>query len=333
MPDENSLNKAKRETALKLLDETDPELVKRFREELNQRNKRKNNLQPLGDETEDVLKIHPGFWMNASFIRWQLLKRNKNYEYWAYDFFWDNRDFFRNYLVELIGNYRPREGESFLTWQARIHRETFKKLSDVDIQWKITAKSVIWRKIPKGLPDRWIPIPVDVTFPHPRVLSLLTASTVGLVVTPVPFDDMKQIQLRGYSLWVDLTNTWQAIKVDIRSYESLLRINTKQEMDQAILEAKKQLSSDLLKRKRNSTPKRTRPRKRDPEPPRIARILAAWDLKQSGKSYPQICQELWPDEYSRTSLRDIDGNPSSLLTRARDHVRDAERLIQSVFSC
>src|SRR5262249_54336147 len=157
MPDENSLNKAKRETALKLLDETDPELLKRFREELNQRNKRKNNLQPLGDETEDVLKIHPGFWMNASFIRWQLLKRNKNYEYWAYDFFWDNRDFFRNYLVELIGNYRPREGESFLTWQARIHRETFKKLSDVAIQWKITAKSVISRKIPKGLLYRSIP--------------------------------------------------------------------------------------------------------------------------------------------------------------------------------
>lgn len=36
----------KRERALKLLDETDPELAKTFREELKERNKRKNDLRP-----------------------------------------------------------------------------------------------------------------------------------------------------------------------------------------------------------------------------------------------------------------------------------------------
>jgi hypothetical protein len=332
MPNKKNIDEAKRERALKLLEESDPETAEILREQLKKRNKRKENPRPLGDETEDLLAIHPSFWMNASFIRWQLLKRNKNYEYWAYEFFWDNREFFTNHFAELVGSYRPKEGQSLLNWGARVQQKTFRKLTDVDMQWKLTAKSVVWRKVPKSLPDRWIPIPIEVSFPHPHVLRLLTASTVGLAVTTVPFDDMKEIQLRGRSLWVDLTKTWQEIKADIRSYESLLRINSEREMAETVLEAKKQLAIDLRRRKRNSTPKRNRSRKRDSEPPRIARILAAWDLKQKGKSYAQICKELWPEEASRTSLRDIDGNPSSLLKRARDHVRDAERLIQSAFS-
>jgi hypothetical protein len=318
------------EYALKLLDDSDPESAKITREALKSKRRKEIAPQKLGDETEDLLKIHPSFWMDASFIKWQLLKRNKNYDYWAYDLFWGNHEFFKNHFGELIDSYRPREGETFRTWEGRVRRETLKKLTDIDIQWKIAAKSVVWKKAPAGLPGRWPPLPVEISFPHPRLLSLLTASTVGLAVTPVPFDDMRQIQVRGHSLWVDLTKTVKEIEADIRSYESWLRINTEQEMEHAILEAKEQL--DLRKRKRNSTPKRNRPRKRDPEPPRIARILVAWDLKQEGNSHAQICEKLWPVEASRADLRDIDGNPSSLLTRARNHVRDAERLIQSVFS-
>ena len=79
MPDK-PLTKA--EYALKLLDESDPESAQIAREALKNASKRKPiAFQPLGDETENLLKIHPSFWMNASFIKWQLLKRNKNYEY------------------------------------------------------------------------------------------------------------------------------------------------------------------------------------------------------------------------------------------------------------
>jgi hypothetical protein len=296
-------NLTKIEYALRLLDESDPEAAKIVREELKNASKKKDVAgQSAGDETEDLLKIHPSFWMNASFIRWQLLIRNKNYEYWSRDLFWDNHQFFQNYFSELIRNYRPREGEDFLHWKVSVQRKTLKKLTDLEMQWKIAAKSVVWKKVPGTLPDRWLPLPTEIRFPHPQILGLLTASTVGLAVTPVPFDDMKQIQLRGRSLWVDLTYMWREIKADIRSYEKFLRINTRQEMTQSILEAKKQLQSDLRKRKRNSTPKRNRPRKRDPEPPRIARILTARDLKQDGNSYVQICKKLWPVEASRTDL-------------------------------
>jgi hypothetical protein len=50
MPDKNSLNH-KRETALKLLEESDPELAKALREELKNRGKAKS--QPSGDEVQD----------------------------------------------------------------------------------------------------------------------------------------------------------------------------------------------------------------------------------------------------------------------------------------
>ena len=332
MSNKKPFDEAKRERALKLLEESDPETAELVRGELEKRNKRKENPRPLGDETEDLLTIHPSFWMNPNFIRWQLLRRNNNYRSWADELFFNNYDFFNNRFPSLFKGYRPKEGQSILDWGSRVQRDTLKTLTDLDMQWEVTAKSVVWPKIPKSLPDRWLPIPFEISFPHPRLLSLLTASTVGLAVTTVPFESMKRIHLENRDLWVDLAYPWRTIREDIRSYDLFLEIETEEEMTQALFEARKQLEIPLRQRKRNSTPKRTRSRKRDSEPSRIARSLVAWDLRQDGKSYAQICKELWPEDVSRCSLRDIDGDPSSLLKRARDHVKDADQQIRSAVS-
>jgi hypothetical protein len=300
----------------------------------------------------DLLTLHPSFWrgeviyyraprLNArevtterSFEKWQALRRNSNYADWARRTFMDNKDFFcgkaffKHYFST---DYTPQPKETFTQWRYRVIDKTRRVKTPDEIEWEIMTKKVVWNKNPKGLPDRWLPIPSEFHFPHPHMLRLLS---VELSVSPVPLPRTAKIVVLGRSLWVNMSCSQQQLIRDILSYDSLLHIETKARRDQAKFEAKEQLKTALAHRPRSTTPKRHRIRKRDAGAPRPAQMFTAWDMHQVGGSYRKIAAVLWPNEYAKAvnqgTLR-VDGNRGSLLQRAKDLVKDADRLIGASF--
>jgi hypothetical protein len=349
MPDKDlpvdllQLDEAKRERALKLLDETDPGLAKRFREELKKRSKRKNDLR-----TVDLLQLHPSFWsIRQGFYLWQLLRRKP--EYCDAEVFKsrDSAVFTESFYSRFYENYPPRPNESFPRWSVRIIQKagSTKALSGRERE---VILSPDYLPDTLRLRDRWPPVPPEIEFPHPHVLDRLTHSSIGVAVSTVPSEDMSKIQINGRSFWVDLNFSLKQICTEIfedfglsgwRSWAGS-RENLTAEQRKArramTKELKSQLAALLRQRNRDTDQKRQRQRKRSPEPPKIARALVAWDLKQVGKSYRQIIEVLYPDELARLTahrkpLRDA-GVRDTLLDRAKEHVKYADKRIRSAFS-
>jgi len=100
-------------------------------------------------------------------------------------------------------------------------------------------------------------------------------------------------------------------------------------------ELKSQLPAVLRQRNRDTDQKRQRQRKRT-EPPKIAQALVAWDMKRTGSSYRQIVEALWSDDVERLKQQGkhlrLAGERGTLLDRVKEHVKYAEKRIQSAFS-
>ena len=158
------------------------------------------------------------------------------------------------------------------------------------------------------LPDRWPPVPPDKVFPHPYVLERLTDSGIGVAVLTVPFPHLKEIVLDRKSYWVDLAFTFREICSDIFGYLGLQgwradwrenctadQVRERRRIEKLV---EQELSKFTRKKKRNPITKRSR---RDflEGPLKLPRALVAWDMKQSGKTYRQIIDTLWPDDASR----------------------------------
>src|SRR5262245_18249867 len=115
MPPENFLNQAKREQALKLLEEGDPELGKTLREEFQKWNKRKDDVHPVS-----LFQLHPSFWsIRHGFYLWQLLRRKP--EYCDAEVFKsrDSAIFTESFYSRFYENYPPKLNESFSRWSVR----------------------------------------------------------------------------------------------------------------------------------------------------------------------------------------------------------------------
>ena len=178
-----------------------------------------------------LLELHPSFWTGEiisdaapvptrrkvrterSFISWQALRRNSKYAAWASNCFFENYDFFNGkpFFDRYFANYAPEASETFSHWHSRVISKTRRRKTSTDLEEEILVKKVVWKNLPKSLPDRWYPIPAQIEFPHPYVLSLLTKTTVGLCVSTVPFNEMLQIHVKGRSLWVDLSGSSREI--------------------------------------------------------------------------------------------------------------------------
>lgn len=275
---------------------------------------------------EYLLPIDQSFWLlDRGFVRWQLLRRNERYKTWV-----ENRlsgsQRLKAQLPRYFRDYRPEKSETFNSWEDRVWRETAVKKNHLEMQREIKAASGAWRDLPSPLPDRWLPVPTDINFPHPKILNLLTATTVGFGATTVPFSGMKSVQIEGRSFWVDLSHSFRKIDKEIRDY---LGVESSRQITDKL---KTGLAKELLHRQRNTVAIRKRNhRKRGEEtPPRMARILCAWDLKQSGRTYREIVQILWPEEFSGQALRRF-GSRQALLQRAKEHVKNASKLIAAAF--
>jgi hypothetical protein len=301
----------------------------------------------------NLLELDPSFWSGEiisfsaprlsarkatterSFERWQALRRNSDYADWAFETFADNRDFFcgKAFFDRYFTPYEPKPNETFTTWRQRIIDETRRPKSSDDMEWETRAKQVVWAKNPAFLPDRWLPIPAVIAFPHPNVLQLLTP---GLSVSSVQLPKTAEITILGRQLWVDLSCSKQELVRDILAYESFLKIESAAQRSQAKSEADQQLTEVFQHRPRSVTPKRRRKRKRDPQPPLLAQKFTAWDMWQDGTSPREIAAILAPKEYADTvnqkKLRTKWGDRGPLLERVKYYIKDAERLIRASFS-
>jgi len=187
----------------------------------------------------NLLKLHPTFWTGEivshsspaltantrrvrtekSFLRWQALRRNKDYDSWAFNVFVENRDFFcgKSFFDRYFTNYPPEPSDTFAQWYYGVLDKTKRLKTSDELEWEISAKKVVWVKTPECLPARWLPIPSQIEFPHPAVLRLLTPMQAGLCVSPVLFSGMIKINVAGRSLWVDLSCSLPQIIRDILS--------------------------------------------------------------------------------------------------------------------
>jgi hypothetical protein len=296
----------------------------------------------------DLLQLHPSFWSTRQgFYLWQLLCRKPEYRSAEVFKSRDSAIFTESFYSRFYENYPAKPNETFSWWSSRVIRmaPSTKPLHGREKEVILSPQF-----LPESLhlPDRWPPVPPECEFPHPHALDRLTHSSIGVAVTTVPFEDMSKIQINGRSFWVDVNFSLKQICTEIfedfglsgwRSWAgSREKLTAEQRKARRAMtkELKSQLAALLRQRNRDTDQKRQRQRKRSPEPPKIARALVAWDLKQVGKSYRQIIEVLYPDELARLKahrkpLRDA-GVRGTLLDRAKEHVKYADKRIRSAFS-
>jgi hypothetical protein len=310
MPNKKNLDKAKRERALKLLDETDPGLAKRFREELKKRSQRKDDLRPA-----DLLQLHPSFWsIRRGFYRWQLLSRKQEYRDAEVFKSRDSAIFTGSFYSRFYENYPPKRNERFSRWSVRTIQRAGSTKSLSGREREVVLSPDFFPDTLR-LPDRWPPVPPEIEFPHPHVLDRLTSSSIGVAVVTGPFPDMSKIQINGRVFWVDLNFSLDEICKDIFGYfglEGLARAEVRERRRLSRL-VKTQLGDSLRHRKRNE------------DPARLARALHAWDMKQDGATYRKIAETQKQVSREKKLTR-------AAIDRAKKDVRYIKHLIKVSFS-
>jgi len=296
----------------------------------------------------DLLQLHPSFWsISRGFYLWQLLRRKPEYRSAEVFKSADSTIFTKGFYSRFYKNYPPKPNESFPRWSVRTVQQAgnTKSLSGRE---KEVILSLGFLPDALRLPDRWPPVPPEIEFPHPHVLDRLTHSSIGVAVVTIAFADMSKIQINGRFFWVDLNFPLKQICTEIfeyfrlsgwrlwaggREYLTAEQVKARRAITK---ELKNQLGALIRQRNRDTDQKRQRQRKRSPEPPKMARALVAWDMKQTGRSHRQIAEALFPDEVARLKqhkkpLRDA-GVRGTLLDRVKEHVKYAKKRIRRAFA-
>src|SRR5262245_14352269 len=208
MPTENSPNRAKRERALKLLEESDPETAELVQEKLNELEDRKQPARVLrlpvnpeiipprftvkkaGFTLPKVwpLSIDKSFWADWAFVKWQALRRNRLYRRsikTAYKFKPD--DFFDSTQIgHLIRDHTPPSRASanpLLMWRIWAIRQSFQMKTREQIETEVTERVVAKDFSTKRI-NLW-PVRPDVCFPHPYFLDKIRPVPFAIPVKPV----------------------------------------------------------------------------------------------------------------------------------------------------
>jgi hypothetical protein len=300
------------ERALTLLEESDPQLVETVREAL------KNRREPMS-----LLRLHPSFWTRKKgFATWQLLRRKPEYRDAEVFRSRDSAVFTESFYSRFYKNYPPDPNESFPRWSARTVQQARspKSLSGRERE-SILSPGFLPDTL--RLPERWPPVPPEIDFPHPYVLERLTSSTIGVAVVTVSFPGLKEIQVDGKRFWADLNFLFDDICKDIFGYfglegwrddkrENLTRAQTRERRRVERL-VKTQLANSLRHRKRNV------------DPSRFARALQAYDMKKSGATYRKIAETPKQTTGGKKLTR-------AAIDRAKKDVRYKKHLIKVSFS-
>ena len=299
------------ERTLRLLEESDLQLVETVREAL------RNRSEPMS-----LLRLHPSFWTRKKgFATWQLLRRKPEYRDAEVFRSRDSAVFTESFYSRFYKNYPPDPNESFPRWSVRTIQQA---RSPKSLSGRVVLSPNFFPntlRLPKG----WPPVPPEIEFPHPYVLDRLTSSSIGVAVVTVSFPGLKEIQVDGKRFWVDLNFSFDEIRKEIIGYfglegwrewpggrENLTGVEVVERRRISRL-VKTQLEDSLRHRKRNA------------DPARLARALHAWDMKQGGATYRKIAETSKPLS-GRKELA------TAAIDRAKKDVRYINHLIKVLFS-
>jgi hypothetical protein len=292
------------EYALKLLEESDPDLAKAVR----------------------LLLLHPSFWsISKGFYRWQLLRRKP--EYWDAEVFKsrDSAIFKESFYSRFYEDYPPtKPNESFSRWSVRTIQQAGITESLSGREREVTLSPDFFPDALR-LPERWPPVPPEIEFPHPNVLDRLTSSSLGVAVLTVPFTDLKEIQVDGKRFWVDLNFSLDEVCKDIFGYFGLegsrYWAGGRENPAGAQVRERRRLSRVVTNQLGDSL----RHRKRNADPGRLARALLAYDMKQHGATYRKIAETPKPVSGDKRLIR-------AAIDRAKKDVRYIKHRIKVSFS-
>jgi hypothetical protein len=342
-----NFDEAKRERALKLLEESDSELAETIRDKLKEREDRKQTTRvfrlPVNPsiippkKAGSMLQVWPlsidrSFWEDWAFVKWQALRRNPLYRRSIKRAYKLNPAIFQSTLSHLFQDYSPPSKpfkNPFFAWCIwAIHQSVRMKTSDqieIEVTERLMAEEFSTKKI-----NLW-PVRPDVCFPHPYFLDKLRPVPFAIPVKPVDRKDKVPLYAvlaktglqKPKYLWLDISLPKDVLRRAASEYLRELR---------SILRQKHQVFN--LKSVLSSVQQQIPRRAVSLHAEKVPYWFAAWDLREAGLEFPQIAGYLFPKEYDPN---DPDGYPTLhggtkylAVQRVQDYYDQAKLLINLI---
>ena len=192
--------------ALKLLEESDPELAKRFREELEKQQEQKQKpswrvavdpsiipprfaVKKGGLTLPQVwpLSIDKSFWEDWAFVKWQALRRNPRYQREVRKLYRLSPEIFQSAEVKhLFQNYNPsphRSENPLHAWRMETVSKSVRMKTSEQMEREVTERLLAQCFTTKGL-NFW-PVSPQFCFPHPHFLDKLRPLPFAIPVEPM----------------------------------------------------------------------------------------------------------------------------------------------------
>jgi hypothetical protein len=340
MPNKKNLDKAKRERALKLLEESDPELAETLRDKLKEREERKQTHRvfrlPVNPsiippkKAGSMLQVWPlsidrSFWEDWAFVKWQALRRNPLYRSSIKRFYKPNPAIFQSSQIShLFQDYSPSFGPAenplsvWRTWA--IHQSLRMKPSEqieIEVTERLLAKDFTTKRV-----DLWPVLPA-VCFPHPYFLDKLRPLPFAIPLEPVNrkgktslYSVLAETGLhRPRYLSLDVSLSKEKLRRKVSDYLKGLR---------AIQREKKTEPLELkatVQRVLKQVPRRAISIHADDIPYQFA----AWDLKKTkAMTFREIAETLWGPFTVTWPDKALE------IQKAQDCFKKAARLINSI---